>query len=208
MPEARAQRRSPLDHRPPVSGEEGALRLAEMPFVGKFILRCAPALAGAPMLEGFALQLPGPLASAAAGRLSALWLGPDEWMLVAPPEEADALAGKAAAALAGVRHQLVDVGDYYTVIEIGGAKAREALMKLTTLDLHARAFTVGRVAGSVFGRANATLWLRAEENANPLFWLFVRWSMADYLWCLVADAGREWGVPAQMPLGGERLTID
>jgi sarcosine oxidase subunit gamma len=208
MPEARPQRRSPLDHRPPVGGDGGAIRLAEMPFVGKLILRCAPASAAAPMRDTLGMELPGPLASARAGRLSMLWLGPDEWMLVTPPEEADALAAKAAAALADLHHQVVDVSDYYTVIEIGGAKAREALMKLTTLDLHARAFTVGQVAGSVFGRATATLWLRPEENSDPLFWLFVRWSMADYLWCLVADGGREWGVPMQMPLGGEQLTID
>jgi sarcosine oxidase subunit gamma len=31
--------------------------------------------------------------------------------------------------------------------------------------------------------------------------------MADYLWCLLADAGREWGVPEQVPIKGEVLTI-
>jgi sarcosine oxidase subunit gamma len=32
--------------------------------------------------------------------------------------------------------------------------------------------------------------------------------MADYLWCLLAEAGREWGMPREVPVKGERLTID
>ena len=82
-------------------------------------------------------------------------------------------------------------------------------MKLTTLDLHPRAFRAGMVTGSVFGRANATIWQPLDDAAEggPAFRLFIRWSMADYLWCLIADAGREWGVPEQVPVKGEVLTI-
>ena len=96
------------------------------------------------------------------------------------------------------------------MIEVSGPKARAALMKLTTLDLHPRAFKAAMAAGSMFGRTHATLWQVADDatEGGPLFRLIVRWSMADYLWCLVADAGREWGMPEQLPVGGEKLTID
>jgi sarcosine oxidase subunit gamma len=40
---------------------------------------------------------------------------------------------------------------------------------------------------------------------GPAFRIFIRWSMADYLWCALADAGREWGVPEQQPAKGEQL---
>ena len=82
-------------------------------------------------------------------------------------------------------------------------------MKLTTLDLHPRAFKTGMVAGSMFGRTQATLWQATDdaEEGGPLFRLIVRWSMADYLWCLIADAAREWGAPDQSPVGGETLTV-
>jgi sarcosine oxidase subunit gamma len=64
------------------------------------------------------------------------------------------------------------------------------------------------VTGSVFGRVNAMIWQMADEGeSGPVFRLFIRWSMADYLWCLIANAGREWGVPEQVPVKGERLTI-
>jgi len=182
--------------------------MAQRPFIGKLILRADPQAAVEPLRAALGLGLPfDPLTSSTSGTTSFLWMGPDEWMLVTAPGEAGALAIAAGSALAGTHHQLLDVSDYYTIIEIGGPKAREALMKLTTLDLHPRSFTPGMVTGSVFGRGNAMLWLPLEAAGEETFSLFVRWSTADYLWCTVADAGREWGMPEQVPVKGEALTI-
>jgi sarcosine oxidase subunit gamma len=182
--------------------------MAERPFLGKFILRADPQIAAEPIRVALGLPLPSePLTSAILGDTSFLWLGPDEWMLVTAPGDAAAASRKAAGALAGLHHQLIEVSDYYTAIEIAGPKARELLMKLTTLDLHARAFRAGMVTGSLFGRVNATIWQMSDDQVEdgPLFRLFIRWSMADYLWCLIADAGREWGLPKQLPVKGETL---
>jgi heterotetrameric sarcosine oxidase gamma subunit len=207
-------RRSPLSHRAPIEGDRGAIRIAERQFLGKFILRVDPGEAADLLLGVVGMSLPTlPLSSATAADMALLWLGPDEWMLVAPPEQADAAFADAEKALGGVHHQLVAVGEYYTLIEVSGPRAREALMKLTTLDLHPRAFKAGMVAGSMFGRTHATLWQVADDapaygkEDGPLFRLFVRWSMADYLWCLIADAAREFGTPEALPIGGETLTI-
>jgi sarcosine oxidase, subunit gamma len=204
-------RRSALHHRTPIEGEAGAIRIAERPLLGKLILRVDPGRAADLLLGAVGMSLPtAPLSSATAGDMSLLWLGPDEWMLLTPPEQADAALADTRAALAQVHHQLVAVGDYYTLVEVSRQRSREALMKLTTLDLHPRAFKAGMVAGAMFGRTQATLWQVAVDAAEggPLFRLIVRWSMADYLWCLIADAAREWGVPEQLPVGGEKLTID
>jgi sarcosine oxidase subunit gamma len=201
-------RRSPLSHRSPIADEAGALRLAERPFIGKFILRADPQAAVEPLRAALGLGLPfDALTSSSTGANSFLWMGPDEWMLVTPPDEAVTRVGEARSALAEVHHQLVDVSDYYTIIEIAGLKAREALMKLTTLDLNRRSFKPGMVTGSVFGKANAMLWLPLETGVEDAFSLFIRWSMADYLWCALADAGREWGAPGQLPVKGETLAI-
>jgi sarcosine oxidase subunit gamma len=203
-------RRSALQHRQPIEAEGGALRLAEVPFLGKFVLRADRHAAVERLRSALDLGLPfDPLTSSTSGETAFLWLGPDEWMLLTAPADAAERSGRARQALAGLPHQLVDVGDYYTVIEVAGATAREALMKLTTLDLHPRAFRHGMVAGSMFGRTQATLWQTgADGGEGPRFRLIVRWSMADYLWCLLADAGCEWGLPEQqLPVGGERLTV-
>ena len=97
-----------------------------------------------------------------------------------------------------------------TAIDLAGPKARGMLMKLTTLDMDRSAFTEGEVAGSNFGAAQATLWQTAsdEEKGGPVFRLFVRRSMADYLWCLLAEAGFEWGMPRQAPLSGETWRLE
>ena len=203
-------RRSPLHHRSPVEAELGAARIRERPHLGKLILRANRDEAVGPLRSALGLGLPyDALTSSAAGETACLWMGPDEWMLVTEPGSADRARGAAAEALSGLHHQLVDVTDYYTVIEVAGLKARELLMKLTTLDLHPRAFPPGMATGSVFGKSNATIWLPldASEAGGPGFQLLIRWSMADYLWRLLANAGREWGMPEQLPIKDEQLTI-
>jgi sarcosine oxidase, subunit gamma len=204
-------RRSPLFHRRPIEGDDGAIRMVERPFLGKLILRADPTLVMDLVHSVIGLKLPlDALTSATAGDTSILWLGPDEWMIVTSPDGAERHSTAARTALAQVHHQLVDVGDYYTIIEISGPRSREALMKLTTLDLHPRAFKAGMVAGSMFAHAHAWVWQSADDAAEggPVFRLLIRWSMADYLWCVVAEAGREWGMPREVPVKGERLTID
>ncbi len=203
-------RRSPLHHRKPIEGEGDTILIAERPFLGKAILRADKDEAVGPLRDAFGLGLPfDSLTSSTGDGMSFLWLGPDEWMIVTEPEESEERFGRAEQALAGIHHQLVKVGDYYTAIEVSGPRAREALMKLTTLDLHPRAFRAGMVAGSMFGRTQATLWQVRDgaEEGGPNFRLIVRWSMADYLWCLIADAAREFGAPEERPVAGEQLTV-
>ena len=211
MSEAKAWipiRRSPLSERTPIEARRGAVHLAEIPFLGKQILRVDPKTGSAPVKKVTGLDLPAkPLGTAVSDDAALLWLGPDEWMLVTPAEDEGAIAAKLAEALAARHHQLVDVGDYYTAIDVTGPKSRELLMKLTVLDIHPRAFEAGQVTGTIFGHANAVIWLVSDIDGDPTFRLFVRWSYADYLWCLLADAGLEWGMPEQVPVSGERLVI-
>lgn len=210
MPEfAAPARRSPLAHRSAIAGDAGAVSSVERSFLGKYILRADPREVVEKLRSTLGLGLPfEALTSSVSGETSFLWLGPDEWMLVTAAGES-AVFLRASQALAGTHHQLVDVSDYYTVIEVAGPKVRELLMKLTTLDVHRSAFRAGMVTGAIFGRANATIWQACDDAAEggPVFRLVVRWSMADYLWRLVADAGREWGLPEQAPPKGETLTI-
>jgi sarcosine oxidase, subunit gamma len=194
-------RRSPLSHRSALAIE--AVRLTEIPFVPKHILRVAPYVGTGPLRDALSLDLPRePLTSTRNDGATVLWLGPDEWLALGLTAEAGAALARA---LSGAHYQLVAVGDYYTIIEVAGPSARELLMKLTTIDLHPRAFRAGQVAGSLFGRANAWAWLTSEDADGPAFRLIVRWSFADYLWCALAEAGREWGLPGQTPVKGEVL---
>lgn len=206
-----ARRRSPLHHRKPVKAMEGAARMAEVPFLGKLVLRVDPKVGDKAVTKATGASLPANACTATGNTDTAiLWIGPDEFWIVTAENGESALAEALRDGLATVHSQVADVTSYYTTIELAGPRAREMLMKLTTLDLDRRAFAAGQVAGTMFGAAQANFWqLEADDKkGGPVFRLFVRRSMADYLWCLVAEAGVEWGMPRQQPLGGETWQLE
>jgi heterotetrameric sarcosine oxidase gamma subunit len=192
--------RGPLAHREAISGGGGAAALSPLGGGARFILRGELGVIGAPLAEQ-GLTLPQRACTMTSGDTAqVLWLGPDEWMIRPADRTEPAFAEAVNTACAGAHHQLVDVSDYYTDIGVTGARAREVLAKLTPLDMHPRGFQGGEVKGSMFGRVPAIL--RLEPDAAPeTFTLTVRWSHADYLWCMLALAGREYGLPAQQPIG-------
>lgn len=202
------RRNSSLAHREAIEAPDGAAALCEKAHLGKIILRAGAEAAGPAVKKAAGADLPvTPNTSSGMKSGSILWLGPDEWLLLTGPGEEQALMDALSQALAGSHHQLVDVTDQHTVIELSGAKAREMLMKLTTLDLHPSQFKPGDVAGSMFGNTVATLYMTegGRKGGTPAFGLIVRGSFADYLWCLLAQAGREFGLPEQEPRTGEAM---
>jgi sarcosine oxidase subunit gamma len=216
MPDApSSRRRSPLAHRAPIKAMERAARMSEVPFLGKLVLRGDPAKIGKVVTAVVGVPVPKEACtSTRQDETAILWIGPDEFWIVTAPNAEGAIADGLDEALAKVHHQVADVTSYYTAIELAGPRSREMLTKLTTLDLHREAFTAGQVAGSMFGRTQATLWqVDADDpqvgaDGGPLFRLFVRRTMADYLWCLLAEAGFEWGMPRQIPVAGETWRLE
>ena len=204
-----ARRRSPLHgRREIVVGDTATLR--EHAFLGKLVLRGDPGALGDGLQDAMGSRGPEEScrSTSAEGR-SVLWIGPDERWLVVPAETELDVAKALSDRLGETPHHAVDVTDYYVAIGLSGARARDMLVKLTPLDIHPAVFPVGAVAGTVFGRGQATLW-RPAEGSGVLsdYVLFVRASFADYLWCLLAEAGREYGVPPETPIGGETWRLE
>ena len=102
-------------------------------------------------------------AESAAGR-SALWLGPDERLLLAPDGAGESVAAALEAALAGHAHSLVDISHRQVALRIAGPRAGELLASGCPLDLDLDAFPVGMCTRTVLARAEVVLWrLSAEE---------------------------------------------
>jgi len=193
-------RRSALAHRAPLSASNAAAELKERPFEGKLILRGQPAVVGEAVAGVLGAPLPGKVYETTTGaRGVAQWLAPDEWILTTAAGSEAALADDLGKALGGKHGQVVDVTDYYTTLELSGVRAREMLQKIVTVDLHPRVFKPGMGITTNFARTVAF----ARQTRDDAFDIIVRLSMADYLWCLLAEAGREWGLPAQEPKGGK-----
>jgi len=97
------------------------------------------------------------------------------------------------ASLGDVRSAVTNVSGGQTVIVIRGVAARDVLAKGCPLDLHPRAFGVGRCAQSHL--AKAAILVRVVDTP-PAFEIVVRRSYADYLWLWLVDAAAEYGVKA------------
>lgn len=134
---------------------------------------------------GFVLPLNSP-ETAGEGAYSALWLGPDEWLIVAEEGAADP-APRLGEALGTAHVALTDVSEAYAIFALTGDKARAVLQKGSGLDLHRRSFRPGQVAQTLLARADVTL----HQTGDAAYEIYVRRSFAEYLWLWLEDAGRE-----------------
>jgi sarcosine oxidase subunit gamma len=160
--------------------------LAPLPPASRFVLRARPAAqeaAAAPL--GMALPTIA-CRAATAGDRAALWLGPDEWLLLGPESAGPALASSLASVLAGLPHALVDVSHRQSGLTITGAQAAELLNSACPLDLDPDAFPVGMCTRTVFAKAQITLWRTAPETFRLEAWR----SFLPYVWGYLAEAAR------------------
>jgi sarcosine oxidase subunit gamma len=119
---------------------------------------------------------------------SVLWLGPDEWLLLAPDGETDALFKTLTDALHGNPASVVDVSDRQVAIGVLGQKATETLNAFNALDLHEDAFPVGTCTRTLFGKAEIVLW----RTASDAFHIDVWRSFAPYVLGCLDQATREY----------------
>jgi sarcosine oxidase, subunit gamma len=138
--------------------------------------------------EAFACALPLDACRAAeAGDRAALWLGPDEWLLLAPEAETAELFAGIEAALATVPHALVDISHRQVGFTVSGPEAATLLNSGCPLDLELDAFPVGMCTRTILGKCDVTLWRKRSD----CFRLEVNRSFADYLamYLRVAERG-------------------
>ena len=147
----------------------------------QLVLHCeaddAPAIAA---LAG--ISLPSEmLRSAATGAWRALHLAPDEWLLIGPVAERDAVAARIGTA--AQPQSLVDVSERNRHVRIAGRAAATLLRSACPLDLDARAFPASGCTRTVFGKAAVLL----ERDADCFRMHYAR-SFRDYVLGLVRMA--------------------
>jgi sarcosine oxidase subunit gamma len=170
----------------------GAIRLAELPFLTQLNVRLDPKGAAADAV-GLVLGLPLPVEPGTvvrAGELTALWLGPDEWLLVGPPGGQQGLESRIRQAAGDEPVSVIDVSAQRTTLLVAGPRARDVLAHGCSLDLHPRVFGPGRCVQTNLGRTQVVLVARHDPGAG--FWVLVRSSFAGYLTDWLLDAAAEW----------------
>lgn len=190
-------RRSPLAHmadRLASVGQDtgGALELAEVPMLAQISVRLDPKGAAADAVGlVLGLRLPvEPDTVVHAGNLTALWLGPDEWLVLGPPGSRQDLESRIREAGGDEFVSVVDVSAQRTTLLVSGPRARDLLAHGCSLDLHPRAFPAGRCAQTTLARAQVVL--VAPDGPGGGFRVLVRASFAGYLTDWLLDASTEW----------------
>ena len=173
-------------------------RLSERQDLGKVDLRGDPHDRAFMAAVGRVLDLllPGePCTSASKEQIAALWLGPDQWLVTCPADDAPGLVGSLRAALADVHAAITDITDGRVAFRVAGPCARGVLAKGCPLDLHPRAFPPGSCAQTLMAKASVLIHLLDDDRERgPSFDVYVARSFAHYLWTWLEDAGREYGV--------------
>ncbi|MGD9844669.1 MAG: sarcosine oxidase subunit gamma [Variibacter sp.] len=193
MSDAAATSATAMPRRGPLAGLDldtrvAGVALADAGPCARFLLRGGGAAA---LAAGMALNLDMPreaygCVTGDAGR-AALWLGPDEWMLVAPEADADALAQNLAAALNDLAHALTDISHRNAGLIVRGPMAADAINAGCPLDLDIRTFPVGACARTLLAKAEIVLW-RIEADA---FRVETTRSFAPYVVALLQQAARD-----------------
>ena len=129
-------------------------------------------------------DLPGTPNTTAMGR--ALWLGPDEWLVVSEAEPAGALEE----ALEGQHAAVVDVSEARAVLELSGSGAMEVLASGCRLDLDA--LRPGACAQTALARAHVLL----EPRGGGIWRLYVGRSFEAYARAWLEDAIALRAIPA------------
>jgi sarcosine oxidase subunit gamma len=165
------------------------VRLETLPAFGRLNFRGRD-LAVTVMGEAFGVALPQEACRAAiAGSRAALWLGPDEWLLLALPFEINAITGIAAEKLAGLPHSLVDISERQVALGLSGRQAKTVLAGGNPLDFDLAAFPVGMCTRTILAKAEIVLWRTEPDRFHIEVWR----SFAPYVRGFLREHMREFG---------------
>ena len=126
-------------------------------------------------LHGMGLEPPDVCRATTVEAGHLLWLGPDEFLLLAPEGATGSFA------------DCVDVSHRDTGLTVTGSRAAWIINAFCALDLDRAVFPVGMCTRTVFGKAEIVLWRIAAET----FRIEVARSFAPYVWACLEEARRE-----------------
>ncbi|MBZ9706494.1 sarcosine oxidase subunit gamma [Mesorhizobium sp. ESP7-2] len=144
----------------------------------------APEASVAALSKALGVFLPKqPKTSASKGGRTALWLGPDEWLVI---DEAgkDPLAD---CAKVSALHSSVGISHRNIAIAVTGPAAEAAINSGCPQDLSLEAFPVGAASRTILGKAEIVLLRTADEAFRVECWR----SFSDYVFTFLSEGARD-----------------
>lgn len=170
-----------------------ALTAVERPFLTQLTVRASDPAAVARMGEALGAAFPADpctftRGSGPFGDVEVLWLGPDEFLVVAQPDLdlrvpiEDALR----AAIGSARGAVVDTSAQRTTVALSGPHVRDVLAHGCAIDLHPSVAPTGTCVQTCLARAGVIL--QVGDAGSGAFTVLVRSSFAEYLAAWLSDA--------------------
>jgi sarcosine oxidase subunit gamma len=175
-----ARRRSPLAGR---AAELACLPIGaqELPFLTQLNVRLDAMSAAATLVANV---LGGPLptvpcTTSRVGELEVLWLGPDEWLVLAPQGREKSLAHALREAIGSYDGAVTDVSAQRVALELTGTHVRDVLARGCSIDLHPKVTPMGSCVQTWLGRTGVVIVVHDSSASD--FVVLVPTSFADYL---------------------------
>lgn len=176
----------------PRSSFDGLARIEEAGLRGMVTLRAdlGAAQVKKAVKAAVGVDVPGQRRGVYGGGKGALWMSPDELLLVMPHGEAPAAVAALAKALGDTHHLAAEVSDARAVFRLTGDidTIREVLAKLTPADLRPGLFEEGEVRRTRLAQAAVAFWI--EDGGITLVCFR---SVARYVFDLLANAAAPGG---------------
>lgn len=149
----------------------------------RFKLRLRVAMSAAAQAAQL-LDLPAALQTRVSGDTAALWLGPDQWLMVSDRVPAAAVAEKCAGVLDGLSYHTAEVTAALACARVQGAAVRELLTMGSGIDWEISRVPVAQCRRTRFARIPIVV----HAVAADAFELYYDRSYRHYLECWFAHA--------------------
>lgn len=138
----------------------------------------------AALSKAIGLNLPvKPKSTASQGARTAMWIGPDEWLII------DGATSSLLEDLAKVKvlHSAVDVSHRNVGILVSGKGAEAVINGGCPQDLSLRAFPVAAASRTVLGKIEIVLWRTGEDSFHVECWR----SFSTYAYAFLQESARD-----------------
>ncbi|MER9967154.1 sarcosine oxidase subunit gamma [Mesorhizobium sp. M0060] len=175
-----------VERRPALAGQSlsaTGVTLAVRPPAERISLR-APDASIAALSKALGVALPQrPKTSAAKAGRTALWLGPDEWLVIDESGK-DPLAD---CAKISVPHSAVGISHRNVAVSVTGPAAAATINAGCPQDLSLDAFPVGAASRTILGKVEIVLLRTAADAFRVECWR----SFSDYVFTFLSEAARD-----------------
>ena len=170
-----------------------ALEVAEVPFRTQLTVRVSAPDAVAALGAALGVVFPSVPCTFTTGvgqfgAVEVLWLGPDEFLVVASPGLQVSIEEVLRGALGDFRGSVVDTSAQRTTVVLEGPHVRDVLAHGCSVDLHPSSAPVGTCVQTLLARTGIVLLVTGENHVM----LLVRSSFAEYLAAWLSDACAEY----------------